>query len=665
MDMIKNICKNIITDVARHFSVIIVAAMCILPSCSDYLDVVPDKSFSLSTVFSTRTEAYNALAKCYSYLPDDSRVYDSRTPLGDEWINPLSENLQYQWWLPMRIMERRMTADDPILGTWSGTGAGKKLYVGINTCNIFISMIDEVRDMNAEEKADWKAQVIFLKAYLHWQLLQQYGPVIIMDKVVSPDDDPSTLYNPRIKIDECFDYIVRTLDQAIPDLVLKRSGSDLGQIDKLGATAIKARVLLFRASPFYSGNRDYSDFLDHDRKPFFPQDDAATTKAKWGDAVKAVEDAITLCEGSGVELYTYEKRILPDDIEYDKLNHKNLQIHYDLRMVICDQWNKELIWGNSNAFPTMDAIYVDANILLPNGFNYGGVIDNADYCRNYLGATYKTLERYYTKNGLPLDEDKTFDRGTMHDITHTPDTAVTKEYLGILQSDVETIHLYLNREPRFYANVGITGGYWRSHTYRIPTTMQFGGPGGRKSSPVNNWFWSAIGAQKVVHIESKTSQRSTVGYPTPIIRLADLYLMKAEALNEYNSGPTPEVYKAINKVRTRADIPDVEVSYTGAFVTPEAENKHKNYKGMQEIIAQERKIELAFEGSIFWDMVRTRKATEEFSTPAIGWNAGSTGEDFFKLQILQSRMFTLRDCLWPIDDNELDKNSQLIQNPGW
>ncbi|GAP73034.1 RagB/SusD domain-containing protein [Candidatus Symbiothrix dinenymphae] len=645
----------------------IIAAMCILPSCSDYLNVVPDKSFSMESIFSTRTEAYEALAKCYSYLPDDARS-GGRTVLGDELINPSAENLNNNFWLPIRIMERKMTADNPIMGTWSGTGAGKPLYVAINTCNIFISMIEQVKGMDATEQADWKAQVTFLKAYYHWLLLQQYGPIIIMDKVTSPDDDPATLYNPRIKIDECFDYIVRTLDLAIPDLVLRRTGSDLGQIDQLGAAAIKARVLLFRASPFYSGNGDYSGFLDHDGKPFFPQDDAATTKIKWDDAVKAIDTAIILCENNRVELYKYDRRILPDDIEDDNLNHDNLQTLYDLRMVICDRWNKELIWGNSNVFPAVeDMIFCDANIMLPPGFNYGGRTNATYFCRNYLGATYKTLEQYYTKNGLPLDEDTTFDRSTMHELTLTPgpltDAVGYLETRGILQPDAQTIKLYLNREPRFYANVGITGGYWRAHTYRIPTTFYSGGPGGRQSNPANNHFWSAIGAQKLVHIESKTDQRSIVSYPTPIIRLADLYLMKAEALNEYNNGPTPDVYVAINKVRKRAGIPPVETAWSST--NARTQNKHTYYAGMKEIIAQERKIELAFEGSLFWDMLRTKKATEEFSKPVTGWDALSTGENFFKRQILQSRLFTLRDCLWPIDNAELDKNPNLIQNPGW
>jgi hypothetical protein len=555
----------------------------------------------------------------------------------------------------------------PMLGTWSGTGSGKPLYVGINTCNIFIDMIDGVEDMEANEKADWKAQALFLKAYYHFMLLQQYGPIVIMDKAVSPEDDPSSLYASRSKIDACFDYIVRTLDKAIPDLLLRKTGSDLGQIDKLGATAIKARVLFYSASPFYSGNEDYTDFQDHDGQLFFPQDDAATKKAKWEKALVAINDAITLCENNGLELYKYTNKMLPDDLEDAKENPK-MQTLYDLRMLICDQWNKELIWGCSNVFPTDNDLFSDGNIILPIG--YTGQ-QTRSYCTNYLGATYRNLERYYTANGLPLDEDNTFDRSSMYDVAYTPAPADPEysETRGILQPNAETINLYLNRELRFYANVGITGGYWRAFGNRISTTFYANGPAGRFPPGSYNayYFWSAIGAQKVVHIESRgVSSRDVVTYPTPIIRLADLYLMKAEALNESLDAPTQEVWNAIDKVRRRAGIPNVEDAYTGAYVTGKALNKHIQKTGMRDIIAHERKVEFAFEGQIFWDMIRTRKAPEEFSTPAMGWSAnGSDAEGFFKLQLLQIRTFTLRDCLWPIDLDELTRNVNLIQNPGW
>ncbi|GHT22748.1 starch-binding protein [Bacteroidia bacterium] len=669
-NMIKYICKNIITDVARRdamsrVSTIIIAAMCILPACNKYLDVVPDKNMTLETLFSRQEEAYNALAATYSYMPNDSKR-QSRWLLGDEWVNA-QWNTDNTQWQPIRVMERLMMPDNPYLGTWSGTNGGKNLYQGISMCNTFISRIDRVGDMTDMEKADWKAQAKFLKAYYHFLLLQQYGPVVIMDQEISPDDPLEVMIGVRSKIDDCFNYIVKTMNEAIPDLILKRQGIYLGQIDRLGAASIKARVLLYRASPFYSGNRDYADFYDHNHELFFPQDDAATTKAKWQDALTAVNEAITLCTANSVEMYKYQKTALPED-QADFDSNGRMQTLYDLRMLIADQWNKEQIWMGSNVVQNDDDIFTDGNIMLTAAYSQFGQVNQPGYCRQELGATYKTLERYYTRNGLPLNEDVTFDDKTKHDIIRTPvpGDANYEEYRGILQTNVETIKLYMDRELRFYANVGITGGYWRAYSTRLPTTFFANGIGGKGSRP-DNCFWTGIGAQKQIHWDTRSGYiQAVVPVPTPIIRLADLYLMKAEALNETLDAPTSEVWAAVDVVRKRAGIPTVEATYTGPYVTSTASGKHLTKDGMRAIIAHERKVEFAFEGHIFWDMLRTKHAIEEFNTPVTGWNQnGASAKDFFNLSVKQERRFNLRDCLWPLPTAELNKNKELIQNPGW
>ncbi|GAP73011.1 RagB/SusD family nutrient uptake outer membrane protein [Candidatus Symbiothrix dinenymphae] len=656
----------------RKFILSSVAAMCVFPSCSDYLNIVPDKNKTLEGIYTTREEAYNALASVYFYMPLDNRR-KSTWLLGDEWVQP-EYNVDYTQWSPIRVMERRMTPDAPYLGIWSGTDGAKPLYVGIGVCNDFINRIDAVQDMSFSEKEDWKAQAKFLKAYYHFLLLRQYGPIVIMDKVVSPNDKLESMYVPRSKIDECFNYIVKTIDEAIDALAMRREGIDLGQIDKLGASAIKARVLLYRASKFYSGNGDYNNFYDADKGLFFPQDDAATTQVKWQDALTAINKAIELCEANGVAMYRYEKRILDvDQADFDA-NTDIMQTYYNLRMVICDRWNKELIWGCSNLpFTDNQEIYTDANIMIQNGLGHPGTMgwNNPRNSSQSLGASYKTLERFYTANGLPLDEDITFSDATKYDVVTTPGPSSNPtEYAktrGILQPDAETIKLYLNRELRFYANVGITGSYWRAYSWRIPTKFYFGTPGGVQSAQSSYAFWTAIGAQKPVEITSMNDDPRTITlYPTPIIRLADLYLMKAEALNETLDAPNDEVWEAINKVRLRAGIPTVQDAYTGPNVTGTARGKHRYKDDMRDIIAHERKVEFAFEGHIFWDMLRARKAVTEFNAPVMGWDkAGENATDFFQVRLCQPRMFTLRDCLWPLPTSELNKNEKLIQNPGW
>jgi hypothetical protein len=68
----------------------------------------------------------------------------------------------------------------------------------------------------------------------------------------------------------------------------------------------------------------------------------------------------------------------------------------------------------------------------------------------------------------------------------------------------------------------------------------------------------------------------------------------------------------------------------------------------------------------FWDMYRTRKAVAAFSAPIMGWNYQQAYiYDFFTLSPKQTRRFMVRDYLWPISISEINKNSNIIQNPGW
>jgi hypothetical protein len=653
-----------------------------MTSCKDFLDVVPDSTLKLEDIFSTKEEAYNALAKAYSYLPFDDRQNNSSWLMGDEWITPIAYSYTSNRYSGAQIMMGLQSETTPLLGLWSGTGLGKDLYEAIRSTNIFLEYMDLVHDMTDSEKAEWKAQVKFLKAYYHFLLVQRYGPIVIGDKTISPEAMNDELFQRRSKVDDCFNYIIQLIDEAIPDLKERADMNDYGQIDKIGATAIKARILLFRASPFFSGNREYfEDFLDHDGQPFFPvMDDAATQKNKWKDAVDAIEEALTVAKANERDFYTYEKAPFIYDVDDIEKNPERMQTLLDLRMLICDAWNKELLWGLSyygtstgSGSDVSNSLQGATNIMCPTGYT-GTVTWNTACSNNWMGASYAMLERYYTANGLPIDEDRTFDRSSMYDIVTTPGVE-TPEYdplAGIMQPGVSTVKLYLDRELRFYANLGITGGFWRSHTSRINTLFYADNPdgsgGGYRSSNADNYIATGIGVQKFVHPESTSAYGDRMAkYPLPIIRLADLYLMKAEALNEYLDAPNAEVYTAINAVRSRAGIPNVETVWSDPDLVVESSlNKHASKDGMRDIILQERGIELAFEGSRYWDMLRHKRAPAEFSTSVSGWNhRGNTPETFFVLGSKQYRRFTITDCLTPIDLNEMNTNSNLIQNPGW
>jgi hypothetical protein len=634
-------------------------------SCSEYLNIVPDNTTTLEDYFERREMALEALAKIYSYLPNDPMAHNSSWTLGDEWMGRTDLEDNTGALTGIRIMRGLQNSGSPLIGHWTGSSGGRALYQGIRSANTFLDYIDLVEDMTDTEKNDFKAQAKFMKAYFHFLLLQQYGPIVIMNESIPLDALAEDLFHKRSKVEDCFNYIIDLMNEAIPDLKERASLNDLGQVDRVVASAIKARVLLFRASPFFNGNSEYyGDFFDFDGEPFFPME---YDHERWKEAADAADEAIALCHANGLGIYEYDKTPFTyDKVEYD--TNRLMKTYYDLRMIIVDAWNSELVWGRTVSYATDGYIADVSNIRLSK--RYGGS-DNRFLAGQWLGASYQMLERYYTKNGLPLDEDKTFDRNTMYRTTVIPgyNDANYLPIAGLMQPGAQTIRLYLDREMRFYANLGITGGFWRAHTEKIATDMTAGGEGGYSGSiSTTEYLCTGIGVQKFVHPESKSGAwQRLIRYPYPIIRLSDLYLMKAEALNEYLSAPNDEIYEAVNKVRLRAGLKTVQETWSDAnLVRDKYRNKHLTKAGMKEIILRERSIELAFEGSRFWDMHRHKKAVSEFSSPIQGWSVDRyVLRDFFILKTIQARRFTIKDYLWPISLDETNKNANLIQNPGW
>ena len=148
--------------------------------------------------------------------------------------------------------------------------------------------------------------------------------------------------------------------------------------------------------------------------------------------------------------------------------------------------------------------------------------------------------------------------------------------------------------------------------------------------------------------------------------MADLYLNYAEALNETKDSPDAEVYEYIQRVRHRAGLDagsDLVSTWAQHSSNP---SKPSSKEGMRDIIRQERMIELALEGYRYWDIRRWKLAGDYFSRPIRGWNIyRSDVEGFYEIENIFYRNFLIKDYLWPISQNELLRNPNLVQTPGW
>ena len=151
--------------------------------------------------------------------------------------------------------------------------------------------------------------------------------------------------------------------------------------------------------------------------------------------------------------------------------------------------------------------------------------------------------------------------------------------------------------------------------------------------------------------------------PWPIIRLAELYLGYAECCVETGDLPTAREY--IDKVRARAGIPSVEVAWANFSKDP---SKANTQDGLREIVRNERMNEFYLENQNFWDMRRWLLAEKYFNVKAQGMNIEATTlSGFAKLSnIVFERKFTSpANYLMPIPTDDINKNTHIVQNPGY
>ena len=125
-----------------------------------------------------------------------------------------------------------------------------------------------------------------------------------------------------------------------------------------------------------------------------------------------------------------------------------------------------------------------------------------------------------------------------------------------------------------------------------------------------------------------------------LMRYAEVLLIYAEAVNEA-SGPSAEAYEAINKIRRRAELPELAGLSQQEF---------------REAIWREKWYELSYENKTWFDMARLRKA----------FNV-TTGnfEDFIGHTFSYGPVLQERELLFPIPTAEIRNNENLTQNPGY
>lgn len=614
-----------------------------LASCQSYIDVVPDRISTIDNAFTDRTQAEKFLHGCYSQIPHAGAVYTDNyfddmtwSHKGTDWLN------QFQY----IILRDGNNVTTPYCNNWNGERGGRYMFQAIRNCNLLLERIDEPRDMDSSEKARFAAEAKVLKAFYHYHLLQQYGPIPIIRSNLPETATNQDLMVYRDPVDDVVDYIAELIDEALPFLPLKIENRviEMGRITQAAAIAIKAKALVLGASPLFNGNTTYAGLIDkRTGEPLISQE---PSREKWIRAAEVCKAAIDTCHKAGHELYYFTD----NSFELTGDTRKIVQVG----RIVTDKWNPEHVWGYSgnNTSSGLEEHTIPPLTAIHNSF-----------ARSTMVPTLKAAELFYTENGVPLIEDESFQYVDRYDVVVAPDNAKP-----FLQPGVRTAALHIGREHRFYGSMGFDGGWWyglgkREEASQWPINAKAGQPSGPQGN--ERYSSTAYYIKKLYNIESvyKDEDYAHERWEFPIIRLADLYLLYAEALNEALGNPNDEVYHYIDLVRERAGLAGVVESWDNHS---KYRTKPTTYSGMQEIIRHERSIELAFEGHRLLDIRRWNIAPQEMGEPVRGWNfRQESAEDFYQVTVVDLPVYSHRDVLWPIKQSEITKNSNLVQNPGW
>ena len=689
---------------AKLLSILLAGATALtFTSCDDYFDDVPDNATSLEAVFANRGQSLKWLSNIYTYIPDNTNVrYNSRT--NGNW--PMASIEGYLPW-------DHIVANNIILGTlYPSTGFVKtqwtEYYRGIQYANIYLANIDKNSAMLADEREWSKAEVHALRAYFYFNLVKEFGPVpLIGDKVYSVDTPLDEMMMPRNTLDECWDYIIAELKAALDSGRLKSTFGEDGSVDSQykgnltqeAVEGILAEVYLYRASFLFNGDPYYQTMANKDGTKLFPQ---SKDMQKWKDARDAAKRIID--SGKFKLVLRDQSGKLVDDVK--KADPYKSCFYSAIGRVD----NEEMIFLRTNANN-------DSYIIKP---RHTGISGNVDRGAGAYSIPLQFIDLFFMSNGKRIDdvEQKPISQVT----TFKADDPVYPVYdtQNLTSKDKDGNDIAMNarnslsttkyvdrfssynyftpgsgkgimkqfycREPRFYLAVTFQNRRWdydQANTYY--TDMSFNGNSGSDGKTHDYPIFGTI--VRKLYWEKESNIDGAV-----MLRLGEVYLNYAEACAQL--GESKEALKYVNLIRSRAGINEYALNRDEEG-TKDARNKGKIYVGdlehdqelLLKVIYRERLIELSYESKHYFDVRRWGVADmaegDGWVYPTwhkggeggdmIGFNVNNEGSDaekanslnFYKRVKTQHRIFTKRMSLFPIPQEEVNRDKQIVQNEGW
>lgn len=566
----------------------------------DFLDKPQGSDVNEDTIFSTKKNIEKMLYATYQYGLHSYYPYHNLN-------NKINPN-------PTMCMSAPITDEGEMSNTWYSSeqwNLGAILsstiestedtrwpirYKAIRMCNILIERIPDATVVSEREKVQFAAEAYFIRALNNFELFKRYGGMPIVDHRLQSNEDWEI---PRATLADYVDYIVADCDKAYQGLNgVEYPENERGRITASAALALKAKVLLYAASPLFNTGKPYLSTGTPEYICYTNEDNN-----RWKLAADAAQAALDQCGREGFYILN------EGDPEND---YRKLWETYDnCEIILAEKWaGKQGNWS----WPWCG--------FIPTGFGMST-------WGEALNVTHNFIRKYEKMDGTKMEWNEP----------------------GVVGHDL--MEKYAQLDPRFRQTVAYNGSYWNNG---FPDVQLFEGA---KTSPNANANETGALLHKLVPRELASSGGQGSIQPNGILfRVAELYLTLAEALNEYGSAPSQQVYDAVNTVRERAGMPALPAGLTK--------------EQMRERIKNERDIELSFEDHRLWDIRRWMDAEKEgvmqgtFYGVKIERISGSGLNQVCDYTIVpfEQRIWHRKMYLHPIKENEVNKG-YLVQNPGW
>ncbi|MDE7110360.1 MAG: RagB/SusD family nutrient uptake outer membrane protein [Muribaculaceae bacterium] len=678
-----------LNNIFKYAVVALAAGTMVGVTSCDYLDVVPPEQPGLEDSMKTHKAALGFLYSCYAGTTNQNLLNtDYRNGFAgntDEWVWPNEQESAYP--VPFAQAKNTQTTSlSNITHTWGN------MYQFIGQCLLFEEQLKtvgrkyEVCENDAEE-AEWLAETRFLKAFYHFVLLRLYGPIpLTLERI--PMDTPSSGYAGRSHFDYCVQYLANEFEEAARVLPATRDSQNIGRATSVMAKAMKARLLLLAASDLFNGKFPYPEWKNPKfETPGYGKELISHTydRQKWVDAYDAAIEAIEEAETAGGHslMYDYEEEAnvplstmewipvdFEDDVERDEFLRKVMLNRYIHTTSQSD--NPEILWSVKTTGSLLEAHRLPLKIIKnPNTnqwFASGWSVVN---------TTLNTVYNFLCMDGrLPAES---------HEIDFSTRSDWFKRMSGAKAGHEDIINLMRNREPRFYAWIAFDGGNFLNRLKNgSPLTLNFKSSEAQGYNPANepkNLASTGLLAMKHINPVYSVSDNLTVTggieHPVVMCRLTELYLTLAECAAELANPDRPGADPAyaevaleyLNTIRDRAGVPALTSDQIGTTINNPLNNSPKTMT-LVEWVRQERFIELWDEGHRYYDIRRWVAGPEYIGT---GMRQGLTGnvqnpkfEEFNTPRVCNPNFtFGNRQYLYPIFINEVYKNPQMIQAPGF